>query len=196
MNSLLYSMWCRTLMPEQAEQHLLDVISAAGVKLKTDSYRSEIAVGINSVTKYLELLIAQCNSNASPKETDSKDDKAKETVYIIACINDVPSIAAFEHLPIMSQLIQQSKSSSHGPVEVYLCPLRKGSEKRLAQLFGINRCTVAIFNSTKLLISDDSKSEVKDIEVEQEKRRQLFTQVFETIHGNLTKVTTNNLIVT
>jgi hypothetical protein len=84
-------------------------------------------------SKLSEFLVIGNNSVTKELETCVKENKASSIKLILVCKDDINFDLFFEHLPALSQQLEE-------PIPI--CTLSKGSHLELAKRFNIQSCSV------------------------------------------------------
>lgn len=111
---------------------------------QTPAILSHLTVGINEVTKVLELVAKAQRSAASPGPSEVADDRITNSRLIVVCLPDINPPVLVGHLPNLVAACNSARSSGQRH-KTWLVPLPKGAEQTLAAAMGLKRvATIAI----------------------------------------------------
>ncbi|GJE99639.1 hypothetical protein PsYK624_159100 [Phanerochaete sordida] len=108
---------------------------------------NHLTVGINEVTKSLELVAKYQRSGVPPEQPDSLAKYTQNSRLVVVCLPDINPPILVGHLPNLVAACNSIRSSGDHH-KTWLVPLPKGAEQALAAAIGLKRvATIAIEGS-------------------------------------------------
>jgi ribonuclease P/MRP protein subunit POP3 len=130
-----------------------DMRPSSSIPLVPPAVYAHLSVGINEVTKALELLAMQARPRRIPDSSEADTSQAAvhsrvPVQVVLVCLHDLDSPAMIAHLPQLVAACNSARRLSatdrHQPVK--LVPLPKGTEGTLANALGLRHASALAFD--------------------------------------------------